>query len=398
MNFIAKATFFFLVLLTGLVLPSFSQQLQKRIRVTYENQTIEYILEDIHQNYQINFSYPSSILTAHKKTSLKTVNEPLQLILQRLFEGTSIFFEEKGNQIILKRKKVLPIKKNLPVNSSEIPKDETSINQTDRNNQTSIDTSHNNSSPSSNETTDLSIIKKIPINVSDTITSIQRQPSTTALVSSYKFTPKKSMALIHIAKGNYNTSQTALLLNVARKVKGNQWGIINIAHSVSGIQFGLLNICKKGYNKIEIWSSTTLEGNVAYKTGTKKFHSILAMGLSSDKDLDDYDWGLGYGFGTEILLTKSMALNIDALLYQLGYDLKEVPEEFNLMQQVKFNLGYQLTPKVCFFIGPECNIRFKPHAHSDHNQDADDHSSKTNAPVDRAKTLVNWGLHGGIRF
>lgn len=102
--------------------------------------------------------------------------------------------------------------------------------------------------------------------------------------------------------------QISSLLNKTRKLNGLQIGIVNIADSIeNGVQVGLFNIVKNGYHAFEFTKDETYYCNFMYKTGGKRFYSILNAGIRKD------DVGVGYGIGYIQPIYKRLSINMDAI-------------------------------------------------------------------------------------
>lgn len=157
----------------------------------------------------------------------------------------------------------------------------------------------------------------------------------------------------NVSNGRVDGAQVSGFINVARHVKGAQVGIINIADTIQGAQIGLINIAKNGYRRFEIWASDALYANIAYKMGTRGFHTIFALGAQGD--LDYFRYGYGFGIGTEIGLGNRLAVNIDALGYHINED--EIwTSKLNELYQVRSTLGVRLGNHSYFFAGPALNV------------------------------------------
>lgn len=102
--------------------------------------------------------------------------------------------------------------------------------------------------------------------------------------------------------------QISSLLNKTGKLNGLQLGIVNIADSIeNGFQVGLFNIVKNGYRAFEFTKDETYYCNFRYKTGGKRFYSILNAGIGKDKV------GVGYGAGYIQPVYKRLSVNMDAV-------------------------------------------------------------------------------------
>jgi hypothetical protein len=205
----------------------------------------------------------------------------------------------------------------------------------------------------------------------------------------------------NVSNGRVDGAQVSGFINVARHVKGAQVGIINIADTIQGAQIGLINIAKNGYRRVEIWASDALYANIAYKMGTRGFHTIFALGAQGD--LDYFRYGYGFGIGTEIGLGNRLAINIDALGYHINED--EIwTSKLNELYQVRSTLGVRLGNHSYFFAGPAINVMVSQFQGNDSaNIGSGLAPSWTKYDEDHGrweKTNVKlWpGIHAGFRF
>jgi hypothetical protein len=205
----------------------------------------------------------------------------------------------------------------------------------------------------------------------------------------------------NVSAGEVNGVQASGFINVARKVKGAQLGIINIADSIQGAQIGLINIARNGYRRVEIWGSEALYANIAYKMGTRGFHTIFALGAQGD--LDYFRYGYGFGVGTELGLGKRFAANIDALAYHINED--EIwTSKLNELYQLRATLGVRLGKHSYLFAGPAFNIMVSQFQSGDSQRLGSSLSPSWTRYNEnhgyREQTNVKmWpGIHAGLRF
>ena len=98
--------------------------------------------------------------------------------------------------------------------------------------------------------------------------------------------------------------QISGILNRARTVTGgHQIGLLNIADSAGNVPFGLFShVQKGGYRRIEVSANEVNLLNVAYRTGVRRFYSILSAGSSFDR-VESPKLSAGYGLGTGFRLS-----------------------------------------------------------------------------------------------
>ncbi len=202
----------------------------------------------------------------------------------------------------------------------------------------------------------------------------------------------------NIAKGTVDGVQVAGFINVAKNVDGVQIGVINVADSVKGVQIGLLNFARHGYRRFEVWGSESFYVNAAYKMGTRQFHNIFAL---SGKTLngENYRWAFGYGFGSEVGLSRSFVLNIDAIAWHINEN-QVWTDELNLLNQLRANLGVQLGKRFALFAGPTFNVYVSNLYDSERRQYGLEIAPWNTYDRQSGRTRVTmWpGINAGIRF
>ena len=149
-------------------------------------------------------------------------------------------------------------------------------------------------------------------------------------------------------------AQIAGVLNFASKVHGSQVGLINIADSVGGVPIGLISIVLKGYHKLELSSDEVFYTNLAFRTGVRKFYTIITAGANpSTFKLDETLWTFGYGLGTARRVSRSIYLNLDVTTNQVVYG--NTIEAINLLNKAHVGFDFQLAPKMSLAIGATVN-------------------------------------------
>lgn len=184
------------------------------------------------------------------------------------------------------------------------------------------------------------------------------------------------------------------LINNANKLKGVQIGLINIADTASGVLLGLLNIVKKGYHVLEVSHNDITDINLAYRTGTRRFYSIYAIGsdIQTKKLL-----GIGSGLGTSFWLGKVIALTIDATGHR--YWINSALENKGGLIKITPALNIQFTKNIGIGIAPTWNNYFiNASTHSPSDIDI----LKSTIIPQKASFQNNryewWGWSIGLRF
>ena len=156
----------------------------------------------------------------------------------------------------------------------------------------------------------------------------------------------------NIVASDVNGFQLSTLFNYAKYVRGGQISLINVADSVGGIPVGLISFVRKGYHKIELSGEEVLYANFTYKMGVRKFYNIFTAGIQPGGGPKPV-WGVGYGFGSQIG-QKKVTLNLDFKGTQIFEDVEN--QNFNVSFRFTPQLGYHITPKFAFFLGPALNL------------------------------------------
>ena len=152
--------------------------------------------------------------------------------------------------------------------------------------------------------------------------------------------------------GDVDYAQISPIMNIAKNVKGFQFGLINVADTVSGVPIGLLNLVRHGYNRVEIFASESLVANAGLKLGAKSFYNIFQIGARLDNeivtDLNGNEnkeslltWGFGYGIGTAINLNRTSLLNIELVGMHIN-EKEQWTDELNLLGQLRLLVDMRL--------------------------------------------------------
>ncbi len=199
--------------------------------------------------------------------------------------------------------------------------------------------------------------------------------------------------VINISNDESRGVQIAGVFNYTRKLKGVQFGLINIADSSDGYSIGLINIILKGYHKLSLSSNELMWYNVAFKTGSRKFYSILMAGMHPEKDQKLY--AFGYGLGTEQYLVRKKWLSLNPeissqYLYRGSWDY------LNLLNRAQLNIGFHIGKHFAIYGGPAYSVFV-----SDQKNPVDGYQfplpqkGKTYSYSDRVSGWLGWnvGIH-----
>ncbi len=149
-------------------------------------------------------------------------------------------------------------------------------------------------------------------------------------------------------------TQIGGLVNYAKKVKGLQLGVLNFADSTTGVPVGFFSYVKSGYHVLELSGNETFQSVLTFKTGTKRFYNIFAVGARWATDSPQ--WTIGYGVGTQLGLRERWNLDIDAVFHTIVPDSWKDDEDWNFYGKFNTSLAFNYTDKVAFFAGPNFNV------------------------------------------
>ncbi len=156
--------------------------------------------------------------------------------------------------------------------------------------------------------------------------------------------------------GDVEILQIGGLMNVSTgHVKGLQVGLINISDTVSGVPIALINIVKRGYNKVEIYGSEILHGNIQFKLGANRFYNIFHIGAQVPPGDGSYIWGLGYGIGTMTKVTPKTHFNFELMAIHISEN-ESWTNTLNSIGQFRFLWNHQIGRSIGFFLGPTFNM------------------------------------------
>jgi hypothetical protein len=189
--------------------------------------------------------------------------------------------------------------------------------------------------------------------------------------------------LTNIANGKISGSQISVLFNHGRKVHGTQIGLINYADTLGGVPIGLLSIVKSGYHKIELSADEVFYTNLAFRSGVRKFYTMLQAGFKPQQSLNTGDssvWTFGYGLGTARKISNKIFLNIDFSAQHVNKG--SFTNALSLLNKINVGFDFQLTKGFSLYTGATLNgyltnssytdyptlfTDFKPHVFYDEN-------------------------------
>ncbi|MBX2899273.1 MAG: STN domain-containing protein [Cyclobacteriaceae bacterium] len=160
----------------------------------------------------------------------------------------------------------------------------------------------------------------------------------------------------NIATDKIYGSQISGFFNYAGKVRGTQLAIINYADSVGGVPIGLFSFVNRGYHKIEVAADEVFPVNVAFRTGVRKFYTILTAGFKPEKSFAANDtsvWTFGYGVGATRKLTKWWCLDFDLVSQHVNKG--GFTNSLSLLNKAYLGFDFQLAPKFSIATGLTLN-------------------------------------------
>jgi len=141
--------------------------------------------------------------------------------------------------------------------------------------------------------------------------------------------------------------QISGLVNYARRMDGFQLGLLNLADSASGLGVGLINLYKNGYRKFNFYSNELVNTNIAFKTGTAKFYSLMIVGKNFSDTTGLLTFGLG--FGHEFPLNKNNNIAIEGSIQSLSPDHFKTADMIYRLQAL---LQLKVLSRLEVFAGP----------------------------------------------
>ena len=149
-----------------------------------------------------------------------------------------------------------------------------------------------------------------------------------------------------------NGLQIAGLINYTRHLKGVQIALINIADTSEGYSLGLINIIRKGYHKLSIFSNDLHPVNLAFRTGSYHFYSILTAGTSIDQNNKSYS--VGYGVGSEFNLSKKFTFNPEITEHWVYTG----DSTFSSIARAQLNVHYKASKLISIYAGPSFSVMY----------------------------------------
>lgn len=157
--------------------------------------------------------------------------------------------------------------------------------------------------------------------------------------------------LMNLSRKGMSGVQVAGLFNYAAVVKGVQVGLVNVADTFSGVAVGLINVARKGKHSLDVTAMEWQPFQLAYKSGSEGFYSIIHIGINPVEGQKLFSFG--YGLGHRLLHR-----NRQEVLQELSYHGFYAGNWRDLNTLARYQLLYQyrLSPSVRLYAGPAVSV------------------------------------------
>jgi len=157
--------------------------------------------------------------------------------------------------------------------------------------------------------------------------------------------------LLNLSRKSLNGVQIAGLFNYASVVKGVQIGLVNVADTFSGVAVGLINVARKGKHSLNVTAMEWQPFNLAYKSGTDRFYSIIHAGANP---VEGYRL-LSFGYGLGHRLAKRERYELIQELSCHGFYAGNW-DDLNSLARYQLLYQYNLSRSVSFYAGPAVTV------------------------------------------
>jgi hypothetical protein len=139
------------------------------------------------------------------------------------------------------------------------------------------------------------------------------------------------------------------VVNVARRVRGVQLGVVNVA-SESELSIGVVNLIGNGYRTVEAWMSDTALANVGVKLGSRRAYTLFAAAATDER----VSFGAGLGLHTPL---GDHYVDLDLSAHRpFDHQLRET--EDSMLAVVRGAIGWRLDDHVALFVGAQLTAAF----------------------------------------
>ncbi len=157
----------------------------------------------------------------------------------------------------------------------------------------------------------------------------------------------------NVASKEMRGIQIGGIFSYAKVMKGLQIGLINVADTSSGFSIGLINWVNKGYHKLSLSSTDIFDTQLAVKTGTAKFYTML-IGAASYAE-NDRIYSAGYGIGHDFIFSKKLSSAVELSSQGLYLGNWDFP---NILSKGQLNMQFKLVKGLSVFAGPSYSIYY----------------------------------------
>src|SRR5262249_31179664 len=117
---------------------------------------------------------------------------------------------------------------------------------------------------------------------------------------------------------------------------------------------GLISIVRHGIHEVSVYADEWSPFNVAFRSGTRKFYSILIAGMNPDHDRRSYYFG--YGVGHQIALTQNLALRPELSFIHLAPLEPHNFDHNDFLTRLNVDLHWQPTKEFGLSAGPSLTL------------------------------------------
>ncbi|GAA3952819.1 hypothetical protein GCM10022406_38200 [Hymenobacter algoricola] len=222
----------------------------------------------------------------------------------------------------------------------------------------------------------------------------------------------QAAGLCNLTGNDVTGLQTAPLLNVARRVRGAQFGLVNVskhvrgvqlglvnvADSVDGVTLGIINIVRHGYLHGEVWASESLPLNAVLKLGVRHYYTML--GAATQPFGTRFRWASGFGIGTASRAHGRFTYSLDVMQWALAEPAISVTET-RLLTQLRPAVAWQMEAAghLQLVLAPTLNLALAYNSTSAPAWDfGQNQKLLINTSSNRSLTRLWPGVHIGLRF
>lgn len=178
-------------------------------------------------------------------------------------------------------------------------------------------------------------------------------------------------------------------VNVAGRGHGVQLGVVNVSSDPDGVPIGLINVVKGGPVRFDGWAESSGITAVGLRHGSRRFHTVYALGLTPFAEESGAFAGIGLGGHVDL---GEVAADLDAMSWFIPGADKFF--DSSTLFQLRLTVVLERRP-VAGFIGVAANV-FR----DEHGQDGERFSPSLDyTDTDGDTTVRVWpSVLAGVRF